>query len=359
MIEIDGSQGEGGGQILRTSLALSLITGKPFRITRIRAGREKPGLQRQHLTAVEAAAAVGQSQVQGGDLGSLEMTFEPGQVKPGEYTFTIGTAGSTTLVLQTVLPPLLLASGPSRLTLTGGTHNPHAPPFDFLARVLAPLLDRMAAAREAVGPIATTSEPPTKPLELQLVRPGFYPAGGGEFTATINPPSAWRGLELLERGALQSRLARAVVARISPDVARRELDVIRRELGWPPNVLRAETIQNSPGPGNVLMLEMAHEHVTEVVTAFGARGVPSEAVATDALTQARRYLRSDAPVGEHLADQLLLPLAVAGGGTFRTTDLTAHGNTNIGVIKLFLDVAIETQREDSGNYRVTVRAATP
>jgi RNA 3'-terminal phosphate cyclase (ATP) len=354
MIEIDGSQGEGGGQILRTSLALSLVTGKPFHITRIRAGRGKPGLLRQHLTAVEAAAAVGQAKLTGGSLGSLELTFEPGQLKPGEYSFAIGTAGSATLVLQTVLLPLLFAAGPSRLTLRGGTHNTHAPPFDFLAKAFAPRLNRLAAPADAAQSSAAGGDPPAPALEVQLVRPGFYPAGGGEFTAVITPPAKWRGLELLERGAQQNRCARAVIAHLARDIAQRELRVIQRELGWPQPSLQVEEVRGTPGPGNVLILEMTCEHVTEVVTAFGTRGAPAEAVATDAVAQARRYLRSNAPVGEHLADQILLPMALGGGGSFRTVGLTPHATTNIEVLRAFLDVAIETQREESGDWRVTI-----
>jgi RNA 3'-terminal phosphate cyclase (ATP) len=355
MIEIDGSQGEGGGQILRTSLALSLATGKPFRITHIRAGRDKPGLMRQHLTAVRAAATIGQAEVPGEQLGSLDLTFRPGQVKAGEYRFAVGTAGSTTLVLQTVLPPLLLASGPSRLTLCGGTHNMHAPPFDFLAKTFAPILDRLAAPADDAQPAASEGDSRARPLDVQLVRPGFYPAGGGELTATITPPAAWHRLELLDRGASRSRTARAVVAHLTPDIAQRELRVVERELGWSGESLQVEEAPTSLGPGNVVMLELWYEHVTEVATAFGARAIPAEAVAKDAVAQARRYLKTDAPVGVHLADQILLPMALGGGGVFRTVGLTPHTTTNIDVIRKFLDVAIDTQREESGDWRVTVR----
>ena len=168
MLTIDGSVGEGGGQILRTALALALVTGTPFRIHAIRARRRKPGLLRQHLTAVNAAATVGGASTDGASLGSRELTFRPGRITPGEYRFAVGTAGSTGLVLQTVLPPLLLASGPSTVTVEGGTHNPGAPPFDFLARVFLPLLRRMGAH-----------------VEARLDRPGFYPAGGGQCTVGL------------------------------------------------------------------------------------------------------------------------------------------------------------------------------
>jgi RNA 3'-terminal phosphate cyclase (ATP) len=164
MITIDGSYGEGGGQILRTSLALSLVTGKPFSINNIRAGRKKPGLMRQHLTAVNAAAEIGSAAIKGNRIGSQEFTFEPEMIKPGNFHFAIGSAGSCTLVFQTILPALIIAGGPSEIILEGGTHNPFAPPFDFLAKAFLPVINRMGPKVDAV-----------------LEKPGFYPAGGGRF----------------------------------------------------------------------------------------------------------------------------------------------------------------------------------
>lgn len=195
MISIDGSFGEGGGQILRTSLSLSLATGKPFRIENIRAGRQKPGLLRQHLTAVLAAADVGGAKIEGATLGSQTLAFSPGEVRPGEYRFSVGTAGSGTLVFQTVFPALMLASGGSRITIEGGTHNSAAPPFDFLARTFLPLMERM-------GP----------KVHLQFDRYGFYPAGGGCFCAVVEPVARLRPLNLGERGETVSRRITAIVA---------------------------------------------------------------------------------------------------------------------------------------------------
>src|SRR6185503_15943515 len=190
MITIDGSQGEGGGQILRTSLTLSLVTGQPFRLENIRAGRQKPGLLRQHLTAVEAARTVGTAEVNGATPGSRTLEFRPGTVTPGNYRFAVGTAGSATLVLQTILPPLLTASGVSTLTLEGGTHNPYAPPFDFLARCFVPLIQRM-------GPR----------IDLEMGRPGFYPAGGGKFQARIEPVKRLARFDLMTRGEILQQRA--------------------------------------------------------------------------------------------------------------------------------------------------------
>jgi RNA 3'-terminal phosphate cyclase (ATP) len=216
MIQIDGSLGEGGGQVLRTALALALVTGQPFRLEKIRAGRAKPGLLRQHLTAVQAAARIGAARVEGAVLGSTSLVFEPGAIRPGNYHFDIGTAGSTTLVLQTILPPLLAAGGPSRLTLVGGTHNGLAPPFDFLARTFLPLLNRLGPA------VAATLE-----------RPGFFPAGGGRLTAEIQPAPRLSPLCLGERGALRQQWARVLIAGLPPAIAERECQVLRQKLGWP------------------------------------------------------------------------------------------------------------------------------
>ena len=203
MLTIDGSLGEGGGQILRSSLALSLVTGKPFVIENIRANRKKPGLMRQHLSAVRAAAEVSQARVEGAELGSTRLTFCPGTVRAGDYAFDVGSAGSATLVLQTVLPALLLAEGESNLTLRGGTHNPMAPPFDFLAKSYLPLVNRL-------GPT----------VEARLVRPGFYPVGRGEFSVRIQPARQLGRLELTDRGEIRAHRVR-VLARQSAAAHRR------------------------------------------------------------------------------------------------------------------------------------------
>jgi RNA 3'-terminal phosphate cyclase (ATP) len=307
MIQIDGSFGEGGGQILRTSLALSLITGEPFRMTRIRAGRKTPGMLRQHLTSVMAAARVGSARVEGAAAGSQELTFEPQTLSGGHYEFAIGSAGSTTLVLQTILVPLLVAPEASTVVLEGGTHNPAAPSFDFLTRSFLPLIERMGAHVEAT-----------------LERPGFAPAGGGRIVVKIEPARKLGGLELLERGEIFAKRARAVVANLPYDIARREIAVIAEQTGWPQESLHAHTVTGSIGPGNIVSLEVECEHVTEVVTAFGRRGVRAEEVAASAAEEMQRYLNSRAGIGEHLADQLLLPMAIGEGGFHDRKCNSAH-----------------------------------
>ncbi|GMU82680.1 MAG: RNA 3'-terminal phosphate cyclase [Planctomycetota bacterium] len=337
MLTIDGAAGEGGGQILRSSLALSMLTGKPFRAENIRAGRAKPGLMRQHLTAVLAATRVSSAAVEGAEIGSKTLTFQPNQPHGGDYVFQIGTAGSTTLVLQTILLPLLLADRSSRVVLEGGTHNPHAPPFDFLAAAYLPLINRM-------GPHVTAA----------CERPGFFPAGGGRIVIDIEPAKRLEGFALLERGEMKTRRAVAAVAGGVPDhVAERELRTIEKTLGWSGSELNLRRVDGR-GPGNVVTLTLEFEHVCEVFTGFGEVSRAAEAVATIAVDQCRRYLKRTAPVGEFLTDQLLLPLAVAGRGEFASTGLSPHATTHIELIQRFLEIDVATKRMERGETHVTI-----
>lgn len=336
-LEIDGAMGEGGGQVLRTTLALAMCTGQPVRITHIRAGRKKPGLQQQHLTAVRAAGQISRAQVVGDKIGSTSLTFIPGEVQPGDYQFTVNTAGSMTLVLQTILYPLLLSQGKSHLTLTGGTHNPLAPPYDFLANAFLPVLNQM-------GPQISAS----------LTRYGFYPKGGGQFSIAITPATRLSGFSLMERGKLIARQVKAIVAGIPEHVALRELQRITDKLGWSGDSLQPIIIPADQGPGNVLLIQLRHEKVTEVFTSFGQRGIAAEAVADHAIAMVRHYLATDVPVGEQLADQLLLPLALAGSGEFATVAPSSHTLTNIDVIKQFLPVSITTTKQQGETWVVRV-----
>jgi RNA 3'-terminal phosphate cyclase (ATP) len=337
MITIDGSMGEGGGQIIRTSLALSLITGQPFTVKNIRAGRSKPGLLRQHLTAVNAAAEIGQADVRGNEIGSREMAFTPGKIKTGTYRFSVGTAGSATLVLQTILPALAVSDGPSEIVLEGGTHNPYAPPYDFLDRVFLPWLRKMGPRVSCI-----------------LERPGYYPAGGGRFKVNIEPAGHLATLEIPERGELKQRHAKAIVCQLPEYIAKRELQTVQKMLNWDASVLDSVVSKESHGPGNVLIIEMEFETVTEMFTGFGERGVSAEEVAKKACQQARDYLASGAPVGKYLADQLLLPLAMAGKGTFLTMSPSRHTLTNIEVIRTFLDINISCTSRDERRWQVVV-----
>src|SRR5262245_16129236 len=223
-VTIDGAEGEGGGQLLRTALSLALVTGTPFRIERIRAGRRKPGLLRQHLTAVHAAAQIGRARVSGAELGSHSLSFEPSEIEPGEYEFAVGTAGSATLVFQTLLPALLKGRAPSRVGVEGGTHNPFAPPFDFLARTFLPILELMGAS-----------------VKVRRERCGFYPAGGGRMTFEIDPCPTLRPVTLLHRGPTCVH-ARGLVAALPESIATREVSIVGERLGLERHLCRVETI---------------------------------------------------------------------------------------------------------------------
>lgn len=334
-INLDGL--EGGGQILRSALSLSMHTGKPFRIVNIRARRIKPGLLRQHLVSVQAAAAISGAEVEGAEIGSRELQFSPGQVRGGDYRFAIGTAGSCSLVFQTVLPALLGAATASRVEFFGGTHNSMAPPFDFLERAFLPLLRRMGAN-----------------ITLELKRTGFFPAGGGAFIAHIEPAPQLLPLVLEDRGALIDGWADSLIAGLPGSIAARELAALSQRLKWGRDRLRHIVLPRDQGPGNALLLTLVHDQVTEVFTGFGEKGISAETVAEGTVHQAVTYLASGAAAGPYLADQLLLPLAIAGGGSFTASELSQHTLTNAEVIRQFLPVNIQMVPQPAGGFLVTI-----
>lgn len=321
-VEIDGSRGEGGGQILRTSLALSVITGRKLRMYDIRAGRKRPGLQRQHLACVEAAAQLCRATTNALDVGASELVFTPGAEWPGELAIDIGSAGSTTLVVQTIILPAIVSGKPLHARITGGTHNPLAPPFEFLDRVFVPHLRAMGAD-----------------VTLTLERHGFLPSGGGAVRLEVKPGGTLRPIELVEAGRIVARRATAICASLPRHVGDRELAVAQERLDNP----RTELLEfPKAGPHNLFMVEVElASGARELVTSHGRKGYPAEDVADDALDDLEDFLEAGVPVGECLADQLLLPLALAGGGRFRTMGpLSLHATTNIDTIREFLDVPI-------------------
>jgi RNA 3'-terminal phosphate cyclase (ATP) len=340
MIEIDGTYGEGGGQILRTSLALSLVTGKPFAIKNIRGKRDKPGLLRQHFTAVKAAGEIGRAKVEGASVGSRSLQFAPSTLHGGEFNFAVGTAGSAMLVLQTVLPALMAADEPSTLTLEGGTHNPWAPPFDFICDAYAPSLNRLGAN-----------------VSLALQRPGFYPAGGGKLHVSVLPTGSLEELRLASRGEVSKVSAQVLIAHIPESIASREARLVERELELSREQIRISTIEDSIGPGNVVSVKVESEHVTETMTGFGQKGVSAERVAKRVTNEVKHYLAADVAVGRYLADQLLIPLALNKGGQFTTVKPTRHTETNIEVIKKFLDVEITTEQLNENAWSIDVTPA--
>ena len=337
MIVIDGSMGEGGGQVLRTALGLSLVSGKAFRLERIRAKRPKPGLRAQHLTCALAAQQVGAASVEGATLSSRELVFVPQDVAAGAYRFDVGTAGSTTLVLQTVLPALMLGCEASSLTLIGGTHNSMAPSADFLEEVFLGQLAKM-------GP----------KVSFRMVRPGFYPNGGGQLQVRIQPVEQLKSLELLEQGRLVERQARIYLAGLPLHIAQREQATLQKALGWDEKLFDLRCFDNERGPGNAICVLMRYEQAAEVCSGFGKQGMSAEQVAKAVVRQIKQYHQDAAPVGEHLADQLLIPLALAGGGRFRTGRPSQHTTTNMQVIQMFLDVRFGVEEIGNGVFEISV-----
>ncbi len=331
-IELSGTHG--GGQVLRSSLGLSLLTGKVIKLTGIRSASSKPGLRSQHMACVDAAARISSARVHGNQHGSDWLRFEPGTVEAGEYQFDLGSAGSCTLVLQTILPALMLGKQASRITLKGGTHNPMAPPFDFIERAFAPLLARM-------GP----------QLNMQLVRPGYYPKGQGKMVVEIHPAANLKPLELIERGRIVETRARAYQTKRSHAAADRVFKEVHKQLDWPFRKMKVVADRAGLHPGNVLFLEVESEGLTEVFTGFGLKHVRAEDMARRVCDHAESYLEQDSPVGTYLADQLLIPLALAGSGTFRTVAASDHTRTNMRVIEKMLPVKFESTEAGEGDAR--------
>jgi RNA 3'-terminal phosphate cyclase (ATP) len=320
MLVIDGSAGEGGGQVLRSALTLSLLTRRPFTLKNIRAGRKKPGLMRQHLTCVHAAAAISKARVKGDKLRSMSLVFRPGSLVSGDHVFNIGTAGSVCLVLQTLALPLAMAGGASEVTVAGGTHTRWAPPFPFLAEAWLPLVQRMGVD-----------------LSLELRGAGFYPAGGGKVVMTVGAGEG--GLKPLyldspgQPPSLEVDL-KAVVSNIPEGIARRELQAAAELLGDTSLRLQSQTLR-SPGPGNAIWLIARGPAVTQVFTAIGEKGKGAEEVGLEVASRFVDWRDSQTSVCQHLTDQLMIPLALAGSGRFSCQEPTMHSWTNIEVVGAF------------------------
>lgn len=339
MLELDGSFGEGGGQILRTSLALSLLTGQAFHLRNVRAGRPKPGLQPQHLMSVRAAATIGQAQTRGASRGSSDLVFEPGEVRAGTYRFDVGTAGATGLVLHTLYLPLVLrGTTPSELTLIGGTHVSTSPCYHFLETTWRRYLE-LCGLR----------------VSLRLNRPGFYPRGGGVIEAFLQPCAKLHGVRLGARSAVKAG-GFSAVAGLDVSIARRQARraTFRLQQYGLKAELREETWQG--GPGTVLAVELNTSPVPTSFFALGARGKPAERVANEAVDQVIAYLEAgDALVDAYSGDQLVLPLALAEGSSeYRVSEVTRHLTTNIAVILRFLEreITVEGEEGEPGIVRI-------
>ena len=343
-LQLDGSFGEGGGQILRTSLTLALLTGKSFHLRNVRAGRSKPGLQAQHLKSVQAAARIGNARLTGASLGSTDLTFEPGPVQSGTYRFDIGTAGATGLVLHAIYLPLALrGQGPSEITLTGGTHVSTSPCYHFLDRTWRAYL-------EACG----------LKITLQMLRAGFYPRGGGTVRVNIQPCSRLRGLNLPLRGPVEVS-GFSAVAGLPEAIARRQARQARKRLEAFGLKAHIEEQIWEGGPATVVALELNTEPAPTLFFALGERGKPAEAVANEAASAVIAYLKAgSALVDPHSGDQLVLPLALAEGPSeYQVSEVTSHLTTNIAVIQQFLQREIICTGQEPEPGTVQIRGASP
>ncbi len=343
MIEIDGSEGEGGGQILRSALALSILTRRPFKLVNIRANRSKPGLQPQHLMCVRAAGNISGATYKGGSVGSSVLYFEPGAVKSGSYTFSIGTAGATSLVLHTVYLPLAFRGDkPSEITITGGTHNAHAPCYHFLETTWTAYMARIGIQ-----------------VEVKMPRPGFYPRGGGEIRAVVHPCSRVNGLSLLACPELTTAGGFSAFAGLPESVGKRQarrLSVRMKSEGVESHIPVEEW--QAANPGSVAAVIFRQAPVPPLFFGLGERGKPAESVADDAADEAIAFRDAKCPVDPHSADQLLLPLAFSDDASeYRTSEITRHTTTNMETVRRFTDRSIQVEygAGKSGVVRVAAR----
>jgi len=336
-VTIDGSHGEGGGQILRSSLALSALTGKPLRIFKIRSGRKNPGLRPQHLTAVRAAATICNAKVDGAKVNSTELNFEPTNLCGGSFVFDVSadqpSAGSGTLVFQTVFPALLFSQQTSSVRIVRcGTHVPFSPPYDYIARVFLPMAQRMGANGK-----------------LTLVKAGWFPRGNGELEAEIQPVNRpLKPINLTERGNLKRIWVLSALSNLKRSIAIRQANqAVNRllSIGFHQSEIEVEISElPSPSTGTVVFVCAEFENVIAGFSALGELGKPAEKVADEAVDDFAEYWRTDAPVDKHLADQLVLFMALADGkSVIKTSALTQHTLTHIWVIEQFLPVRFEVQ----------------
>jgi RNA 3'-terminal phosphate cyclase (ATP) len=347
LVTLDGSEGEGGGQILRTALTLSLLTGTPFRIIKIRANRQKPGLRPQHLTAVEAAARLGNAEVTGAEVGSRDLVFRPGAYTPADLTLDIGTAGSTAMVLQTLhLPIALRSTSPVRITLSGGTFNTKAPSFPFLELTWRSHLAAMGC-----------------PIALSMPKAGFFPRGGGRLDAWIEPAEL-RPCTLTERGRIVRITGKAGVSGLRASIAERLRARAEERLsddGIAGDAeISIETVEwKGPSPGAAIALSVQYKGVSAPATfvGLGERGKPADAVADEAVDELLAHdTTHQGAVDPHSADQILIPLALSTGvSVYTVSEVTEHLRTNARTIQAFVNRRIVVEEPDGDRPgRVTV-----
>ncbi|MFA4828622.1 MAG: RNA 3'-terminal phosphate cyclase [Thermodesulfovibrionales bacterium] len=326
MIEIDGSFGEGGGQILRTALSLSSLFLKPFRIFNIRKGRKNPGLMPQHLTCVRAMQLISDAEVAGDKIGSSVLVFKPKSVKAGEFFFDIGTAGSTSLVLQTIVPSLIFSSEKTSVILKGGTHVPFSPSFDYIAEVFAPVLGKMGIR-----------------IELKIESYGFYPKGGGKIRVDIFPAKDIKPLRVTERGAILMIKGYSGTGNLPLSIAERQksaaIKKIQTEIKDLMQPVDIEILNvSSPGQGTFIYLHSETEKAIAGFTSLGKRGKKAETVGEEAAEEFSKYYFTNVAFDRHLPDQIVLYLSMSKEESiFTTSCITQHLMTNLWVIGLFTE----------------------
>lgn len=343
-LQIDGNYGEGGGQILRTTLSLSCLLGKPVEIFNIRKGRKIPGLQPQHLTAVNACKSISEAEVEGNKLQSLSLKFSPQQIKGGDFTFNVAeekrSAGSTSLILQALFLPLSLAEQSSHITVLGGTHVPWSPPFDYLKEIFLPMAKKIGCQ-----------------IDLRINKWGWYPKGGGEVHGVIHPTPKLRSLNLTDRGRLLNLTGISVVSNLPTSIAERQKNQglrILKEKGFSPeiNIVEAPSI----GQGTFFFLKAEFENSEAGFGALGEIGKKAEKVAEEACQEFLEFIETKAAIDPHLADQLIPYLVLADGqSSFAVSRISKHLLTNIWVVKQFLPtkIAVEGKEGEEGKVIIT------
>jgi len=344
MIEIDGSHGEGGGQIIRTALSLSCLFHKPFRIFNIRKNRRKPGLMPQHLTCVKAAQHITSAEVIGGLQGSTELFFSPGKVRTGNFSFDIGTAGSTSLVLQTIIPALVFAGQKASVTLTGGTHVPLSPSYHYLSEVFVRFLQLVGIR-----------------IELSIESYGFYPMGGGKIHADIFPAGKVTQLQLTDRGRLLGLAGHSGVGNLPIDIAKRQrnafINKVLTEVWESAGSQQIDLLEvSTPGKGTFIDVAARFERSIAGFSALGAIGKKAESVGEEAAADFIKYYKTGAALDSHMADQIVLYLSLCSReSSFTSSAISSHLATNLWAIGLFHDISYTLEGKTGGKGMIKLK----
>jgi RNA 3'-terminal phosphate cyclase (ATP) len=336
-IKIDGSFGEGGGQILRTALSLSCITGLSFELSNIRKGRKKPGLMPQHITCVNAVSEISNSRVSGGEIGSTNLIFVPQKINPGKYVFDIQTAGSISLVAQTLLPPLLFADSPSRITIKGGTHVPFSPTYHYISEVFIPMLHEIGIK-----------------VEPCLSKYGFYPKGGGETVFRVFPAGKIKGINHISKGVLLSVHGYSVVSRLPISIAERQKNAVLQKIHPLSADLQILDV-SSPGAGTFVFLKSEYENTLSGFSSLGKRGKSAESVGVEASEEFIDFHYSPSFLDPHLSNQIVIYLSLSmENSIFTTSRITQHLLTNLWVIEKFLNVEYQIEGKINSAGKVSL-----